>query len=150
MMSKKEKEQLKERTIALLIHLGIKENQAAFARKVKVTPQGLSGVYKGKHMPTLKMLANMEQAFPHQVNWRWLMTGDGDMIPKIQVQKIDNKTDHASNEVVNTQAYYLDKISEKDEKIHQLNDLIIQLSKEKDELNKRVITMLESQIKSMQ
>lgn len=136
-----------KRLIAMLDHFGCNLNISRFAKSVGVRSQNISSIYNNGTIPNLKLIVKIASKFPRRINYHWLLTGEGVMLPNLTI--LDNEevlNTHNVNEFVlkykqeMTEKYNacLLQLQEKDQKI-------IGLQEERDKANTKVIKLLEEQ-----
>lgn len=131
---------LYKRLIAVLNHFGCDKNTSSFAKSLGVNSQNISNIYNRKTIPKVNLIAKIATLYPDEVNYHWLLTGEGDM--KFYLGKKDILGEELvvyKNQLEVKYTNSLERLQEKDQKIIELQD-------ELNELNKKLIKLLEQKI----
>lgn len=118
-----------------------------FAREVKVPRARLSKTDNDNSMPSLETVAQIATKFSDDINWMWLLTGEGEMLEDLSTKKIigdgnriqvghtNKSSDHI--EINKTDCMHL---------LHSCKQKVAHLEKELESKNK-IIELLEMQLK---
>ena len=61
-----------------------------FADKIEVQRSNISHITSGRNKPSLDFLIKIKDSFP-ELQWDWLINGDGEMLKKIEPEIIQEK-----------------------------------------------------------
>lgn len=128
---------LHQRLIAVLDHLGCDKNISKFAKALGVNSQNISNIYNKKTIPKLNLIAKIATQYPDQINYHWLLTGNGQMLRDVII--IDPTNDRQDVFLDGSKAYhnaYLLQLQDKDQQI-------IALQKELNIARQKTIDLLE-------
>jgi DNA-binding phage protein len=137
-------EGLHERLIAILDYLGCDKNTSEVARSVGINSQNISNIYKRQTIPKLNLIAKIAHKYPDDVNYHWLLTGEGTMLPShhpkaalyLDVNQVADESKPYRKDRIEEYNTYLLKLQEKDSKI-------IDLQAELAESQQKIISLLE-------
>ncbi len=137
-------EGLHKRLIAILNYLGCDKNTSEVARTVGINSQNISNIYKRQTIPKLNLVAKIAYKYPDDVNYHWLLTGEGTMLPLnhpkaalyLDVNQVADEAKPYRKDRIEEYNTYLLKLQEKDSKI-------IDLQAELAESQQKIITLLE-------
>ena len=142
---KEEDIELYNRLIQVLDHFGCDKNTSSFAKKLGVNSQNISNIYNRKTIPKLNLIAKIATKYPETVNYHWLLTGKGNMLPqgKLNPEEVPNALNDTfvnyKVEVEKKYANFLIALQEKDQKI-------IDLQEELNEVRQKMIDLLEQRL----
>lgn len=135
---------LHKRLVSILDYLGCDKNTSEVARSVGINSQNISNIYKRHTIPKLNLIAKIAHKYPDDVNYHWLLTGEGSMLPPshpkaklyMDISEVADETKpYRSNRVEEYNSYLL-KLQEKDARI-------IDLQAELAESQQKIISLLE-------
>lgn len=140
---------LYNRLIEVLNHLGCDKNTSKFAKSLGVNSQNISNIYNRQTIPKLNLVAKVAVNYPNAVNYHWLLTGRGEMLPnKILVEADGGKkylvTDDSESYKIKAETQeqlntYLLQLQEKDQ-------TIIALQSELNKAKEKTIQLLEKHL----
>ncbi|CAI8272321.1 MAG: hypothetical protein CNE98_07630 [Bacteroidetes bacterium MED-G17] len=94
---------ISQRVVKILTHY--KLNNAQLAQKLNVSPPVVTHLKSGRNKPSFDMLVQLSNSFP-DIDLRWLVHGEGDMIDHKNSQVDDIKAKVSKN------LELIDKVSE--------------------------------------
>lgn len=136
---------VRKRFLTAIEHLGYFKNKSAFAIKVNVPRNRLGKIEDTKDkkgvMPSIETLAQIAKKFPTEVNWDWVLRGEGKM-------KINDKQkgNYITASVVSQNSISYSETNSSSEN----KDYIIQLQAENLRLSKKVNQLLEEKLQLLQ
>lgn len=142
--------ELTERLKKVLIYLGAEKNAAELARRMSLKgSQNISNIITRGSIPRIDFIEKMRKAFPNEINYDWLISGEGEMTQKKIINNgnqainvtSDNSTSTITNQVGN-------KIDNNDySQILQLKEMELQALKQQLASQQREIEVLKNQLK---
>lgn len=112
-------------------------SQSDFAKRVGISPSMLTEIIKGRVRPGLLAIQGTVNYF-HQLNARWLLTGEGEMLQKVYTNKEKTPNVHDADGEYNTKFNVQLLLNEKDKVITTQQTAIDAQKEAITHLNKRL------------
>lgn len=140
---------LYNRLIAVLNHLGCDKNTSKFAKSLGVNSQNISNIYNRQTIPKLNLVAKVAINYPNAVNYHWLLTGRGEMLPnKILVEADGRKTYLVTDdsELYKSKAEAQEQLNTYLLQLQEKDQTIIALQSELNKAKEKTIQLLEKHL----